>query len=88
MSSAGNNSWSSLSDQILNMSGQFHNMIGHDVRTFEPEEDSNLFSLTNWQPITLLNLDYKIASKVMAKRLERVLKRFINPDQTGFIKGR
>ena len=27
-------------------------------------------------------------SKVIAKKLERVLKRFINPDQTGFIKGR
>ena len=33
-------------------------------------------------------MDYKIASKVIAKRLERVLKLLINPDQTGFIKGR
>ena len=35
-----------------------------------------------------MNLDYKIASKAIAKRFERVLKRLINPDQTGFIKGR
>ena len=38
--------------------------------------------------ITLLNLDYKIASKVIAKRMDKVLSLLINPDQTGFIKGR
>ena len=50
--------------------------------TLIPKQDSNL------RPITLLNLDYKIASNLIAKRLERVLKRSINPDQTGFIKGK
>jgi len=58
------------------------------VITLVPKEDSNLLSLSNWQPITLLNLDYKIASKVIAKRMEKVLRVLINPDQTGFIKGR
>jgi len=27
-----------LSDQILNMSGQFHIMIGHDVQTFNQHQ--------------------------------------------------
>ena len=53
-----------------------------------PKEDSNLLSLSNWRPITLLNLDYKTASKVIAKRMEKVLSVLINPDQTGFVKGR
>ena len=53
-----------------------------------PKEDSDLSTLANWRPITLLNLDYKIASKVIAKRMEKVLALLINPDQTGFIKGR
>ena len=53
-----------------------------------PKEDSNLLSLSNWRPIALLNLDYKIASKVIAKRMEKVLSVLINPDQTGFVKGR
>ena len=56
--------------------------------TLIPKEDSNLLNLANWRPITLLNLDYKIASKVIAKRIEKVLTLLINPDQTGFIKGR
>jgi len=34
------------------------------------------------------NVDYKIASKAITKRLEKVLTLLINPDQTGFIKGR
>jgi len=48
----------------------------------------SLISLANWRPITLLNLEYKIASKVIAKSLERELERLINRDQTGFVTGR
>ena len=48
------------------------------VITLVPKEDS----------ITLLNLDYKIASKVIAKRIEKFLPRIIHSDQTGFVKGR
>lgn len=58
------------------------------VITLLPKEDSNLLLLSNWRPITLLNTDYKIASKVIAKRRERVLPSIIHPDQTGFMKGR
>ena len=53
------------------------------VITLIPKEDSDLSSLANWRPITLLNVDYKIASKVITKRLEKVLTFQINPDQTG-----
>jgi len=53
-----------------------------------PKEDSGVSDLSNWRPITLLNLHYKIASKVIAKRIEKILPRLIHPDQTGFVKGR
>ena len=40
------------------------------------------------RPISLLNVDYKILTKSIAKRLEKVLPKIINSDQTGYIKGR
>ena len=58
------------------------------VVTLVPKKDSDLADLANWRPITLLNLDYKIASKVIARRKEKILTLLNNPDQTGFIKGR
>jgi len=33
-------------------------------------------------------LDYKIASKAIARRIEPMLSKLVHPDQTGFIKGR
>ena len=53
-----------------------------------PKDDSNLLKHANWHPITLLNVDYKIASKVIATRFEKVLDLLISHDQTGLLKGR
>ena len=45
-------------------------------------------NLKNWRPITLLNVDYKVAAKAIAKRIEPLLPKLIHSDQTGFVKGR
>ena len=37
--------------------------------------------IKNWKPITLLNVDNKIVSKILAERLKRVLPNIINTDQ-------
>ena len=42
----------------------------------------------NWQPLTLLNYDYKILAKVISNRLESVVQELIGPQQCGFIKNR
>ena len=41
-----------------------------------------------WRPISLLNTDYKIATKCIAERLKSVISKLINKDQTGFLKDR
>ena len=53
-----------------------------------PKKNEDKTPLENLRPISLLNVDYKILTKVLAKRLEKVLPTIINPDQTGYIKGR
>ena len=58
------------------------------IITLTPKEDGSLLDLSNWRPITLLNVDFKIAAKAIAKRLEPILGTLIHPDQTGFVKGR
>ena len=58
------------------------------VITLIPKDDGSLLELSNWRPITLLNVDFKIVAKARAKRLESILPHLIHPDQTGFVKGR
>ena len=45
-------------------------------------------NLKNWRPISLLNVDYKIVSKVLSFRLCKVLDSIIDPDQTCSVPGR
>ena len=44
--------------------------------------------LKNWRPISLLNVAYKILSKVFTTRLSRVLSSVVHPDQTCSVPGR
>ena len=53
-----------------------------------PKNDRDLSELTGWRPITLLNVDYKILAKCIAKRIEPFLPKLIHSDQTGFMKNR
>ena len=45
-------------------------------------------SIKNWRPISLLNVDIKIASKVLAVRLKKVINKLIAYDQTAYVQGR
>jgi len=53
-----------------------------------PKKNKDPFLLKNWRPITLLNVDFKKATKCIAKRLEKVLPEVINRDQTRYVKNR
>ncbi|KAL7280190.1 hypothetical protein ACG7TL_006609 [Trametes sanguinea] len=52
------------------------------------KEKGERTKIANYRPITLLNTDYKIMSKVMAVRLAMVAPSIIHPAQAGFVPGR
>uniref|UniRef100_A0A3B1IC81 Reverse transcriptase domain-containing protein n=1 Tax=Astyanax mexicanus TaxID=7994 RepID=A0A3B1IC81_ASTMX len=46
------------------------------------------YELNNWRQVTLMNIEYKIFAKVLMNRLEKILDKIINEEQTCGIKGR
>lgn len=42
----------------------------------------------NYRPITILNTDYKIMTRVLTTQITKVVPYLIHPDQAGFMKGR
>ena len=58
------------------------------IITLLPKKDKPIDVLNNLRPVTLLNVDYKIATKVIANRLAKVVPDIISPNQTGYVKNR
>ena len=53
-----------------------------------PKKDKDLRNLANWRPVSLLNTDYKILTKILAIRLQKVIPNVINTDQVGYMSGK
>ena len=69
-------------DQIMSVSQR------QGVIKLIPKPKKEKQELGNWRPITLINVDTKIISKCLAKRISKVIGKLINCQQTAFIKGR
>ncbi|KAL9955771.1 hypothetical protein ACROYT_G037148 [Oculina patagonica] len=52
------------------------------------KKDKDRRQLKNWRPISLINVDVKIGTKAIAKRLEKVLPEIVHHNQNAYVKGR
>nr|CAB3264531.1 pol-like protein [Phallusia mammillata] len=68
--------------------GHFSQSQAQGVLTLIPKPHKDPLLTTNYRPISLLNTDYKIMSKVINNRIRKHIKHLIKPDQNGFMKGR
>ena len=68
--------------------GSLTDLQKQSIITLLPKQNKDITSLENRRPISLLNVDYKIASKAIANRVKSVISSLVRNSQTGFIKGR
>ena len=86
--------WHEIKDFLINSLVYHYNQDELSITqkegiiTLIPKKDKDTLLIKNWRPITLLNQDYKLATKAIAKRLCNVLPSIINSNQTGFLKNR
>ncbi len=76
-------------------------LVFQDIQQNETQENTDFTSgwmcpiykkkdraeICNYRPITLLNTDYKILTKVLALQLMKDMNTMIHPDQSGFVPG-
>ena len=86
--------WNDLAEILLNAlkfsfeAGQLSISQTRGIVKLIPKKDAELILIKNWRPLTLLNCEYKIASKAIASRIKNFLPKLISDDQTGLLKGR
>jgi exonuclease III len=86
--------WPELKDYYVNSinysfeKGELTELQKQGIITLLPKPGKDLNELSNWRPISLLNVDYKIVTKAIANRIKKVLPNLISEEQTGFLKGR
>ncbi|KAG1137120.1 hypothetical protein G6F37_011489 [Rhizopus arrhizus] len=59
-----------------------------DIRVRLLPKKGDLTSLRNWRPISLINCDAKVFTRILTKRLGSPLRRILNPYQSGFVPGK
>ena len=68
--------------------GELSNLQKQAVITLLEKKGKDKRFIKNWRPISPINVDTKIATKTLAKRLESILPDLIHHNQNAYIKGR
>ena len=86
--------WSLISEPFIRCAnecferGEMSSSQKQAVITLTEKKGKDRSSLENWWPISLVNVDAKIMSKVLATRIKNVLPDIIHHNQSGFVKDR
>ena len=86
--------WNSIGNLVvdsLNYSyecGELSNTQKQAIITLIEKKGKDKRNICNWRPISLINVDAKIGSKVVATRLQKVLGEIIHFNQNAYVKGR
>lgn len=67
--------------------GAFHEHTNVALISLLPKKGKDLLHCSNYRPISLINSDLKIWSKLQALRLEHYMDKLIHMDQTGLMRG-
>ena len=68
--------------------GELSSSQKQTVITLIEKKDRDKRLVKNWKPISLINVDCKVAYKASASRLKKLIPQIIHYDQTAYVQGR
>ena len=68
--------------------GELSNLQKQAIITLLEKKDKEKSKISNWRPISLINVDTKIGSKAIALRLQVILPSIIHYNQSAYVKER
>ena len=86
--------WPSIGEMVVasfneaHEAGEMSNSQRQGAITLIEKTGKDRTHLENWRPISLANVDTKIAYKVIATRITKILPEIIHSNQTGYVSGR
>lgn len=86
--------WCFISDPLVKcyerafIEGELSTSQKQAIITLLEKNGKDRLFLKNWRPISLINFDYKILSKTLSLRVQKVLPVLIHSNQSGFVEGR